>query len=512
MEIANETAPGSGRFIAFEKLLWALAFAANEAWFLASFYNIGISGNLQEGTSFFSHAYELSLPSFIVVLVALRVGMTKLRPVLEKTGAIIAIAILMSIATFLMFASTLCIPESLEAELCFAFGSIAMGATCAVYACMLGIKLEGNGRASAVIAILGGEALAALVYNFMLAFPGPIYWTATALLPVASATCLAVTNKIHESTTARTRSATDIMPYRVPKRRYLIGFLFCAFIVGVANEANTFLYGSIGATRIDHGEFAFSQSIVVLVIVGFCLTFLVIHSNGLFKHNAARAFYWSIFALLFTSTIALPLTEFFPNLTSVYIIFRSIDTAAYECFFLIIWIVPVAMSSASRSVQAEFLASTRLSWALGQLAGLFISSQLQSNIAIETVYLYSSGVIGLLLVAFLVLYPERPFNELCKAAFPTCREQQTNTQEQDHSDSTQGRLSISELAERYKLSQREAQIAELLAQGRNGIYIQERLCLSKSTVSTHRQHIYQKLGIHNQQDLIDLCSTKKRHD
>ena len=35
-------------------------------------------------------------------------------------------------------------------------------------------------------------------------------------------------------------------------------------------------------------------------------------------------------------------------------------------------------------------------------------------------------------------------------------------------------------------------------------YIQETLVLSKSTVSTHRQHIYQKLGIHSQQELIDL--------
>ena len=66
--------------------------------------------------------------------------------------------------------------------------------------------------------------------------------------------------------------------------------------------------------------------------------------------------------------------------------------------------------------------------------------------------------------------------------------------------------SFSKLAERYGLSQREAQVAELFAQGRNGAYIQEVLCLSKSTVSTHRQHVYQKFGIHNQQELIELYS------
>ncbi len=44
----------------------------------------------------------------------------------------------------------------------------------------------------------------------------------------------------------------------------------------------------------------------------------------------------------------------------------------------------------------------------------------------------------------------------------------------------------------------------MFAKGRNLPYVQEELCLSKSTVSTHRQHIYQKLGVHSAQEMIDL--------
>jgi DNA-binding CsgD family transcriptional regulator len=44
----------------------------------------------------------------------------------------------------------------------------------------------------------------------------------------------------------------------------------------------------------------------------------------------------------------------------------------------------------------------------------------------------------------------------------------------------------------------------LLAKGRNLPYVQEQLLLSKGTASTHRQHIYQKLDIHSQQELIEL--------
>ena len=56
----------------------------------------------------------------------------------------------------------------------------------------------------------------------------------------------------------------------------------------------------------------------------------------------------------------------------------------------------------------------------------------------------------------------------------------------------------------YALSEREHQVMVLLAKGRNLPHIQDELLLSKSTVSTHRQHIYAKLSIHSQQELIDL--------
>ena len=57
---------------------------------------------------------------------------------------------------------------------------------------------------------------------------------------------------------------------------------------------------------------------------------------------------------------------------------------------------------------------------------------------------------------------------------------------------------------RYGLTEREGEIMIMFAKGRNLPYVQEELCLSKSTVSTHRQHIYQKLGVHSSQEMIDL--------
>lgn len=66
-----------------------------------------------------------------------------------------------------------------------------------------------------------------------------------------------------------------------------------------------------------------------------------------------------------------------------------------------------------------------------------------------------------------------------------------------------------QIAGMYQLSNREAEIAFYLAKGRSQPYIRESLMISKNTVATHVKHIYQKLGIHSREELIDLVDTAK---
>ncbi len=62
------------------------------------------------------------------------------------------------------------------------------------------------------------------------------------------------------------------------------------------------------------------------------------------------------------------------------------------------------------------------------------------------------------------------------------------------------------VAARYGLTAREGEILDLLARGRNTRFIQEKLVISPNTVRTHIKHIYQKLDVHSQQELIDFVS------
>ena len=66
------------------------------------------------------------------------------------------------------------------------------------------------------------------------------------------------------------------------------------------------------------------------------------------------------------------------------------------------------------------------------------------------------------------------------------------------------RAKCDEISNRYLLSKRERDVMYLLARGHNASYIQEKLFVAQSTTKTHIYHIYKKLEIHSQQELIAM--------
>lgn len=60
----------------------------------------------------------------------------------------------------------------------------------------------------------------------------------------------------------------------------------------------------------------------------------------------------------------------------------------------------------------------------------------------------------------------------------------------------------------YALTPRESEILFFLAKGRNAKHIAEKLYVSERTVKTHTYHIYQKMGIHSQQELINIIENE----
>lgn len=68
------------------------------------------------------------------------------------------------------------------------------------------------------------------------------------------------------------------------------------------------------------------------------------------------------------------------------------------------------------------------------------------------------------------------------------------------------------ISDEFLLSRRESEVLFLLAKGHNAAFIQEKLCISRSTAKTHISHIYRKLDIHTQQELLGMLDAARNSD
>ena len=72
------------------------------------------------------------------------------------------------------------------------------------------------------------------------------------------------------------------------------------------------------------------------------------------------------------------------------------------------------------------------------------------------------------------------------------------------------RKALEGVAAKYGLSRREGDVLALLAEGWRAAAIAERLVLSVATVKNHMNHIYGKLGVHSQDELLELIEQERR--
>lgn len=99
-----------------------------------------------------------------------------------------------------------------------------------------------------------------------------------------------------------------------------------------------------------------------------------------------------------------------------------------------------------------------------------------------------------LIVCFFWLFPERTIDNLFNAL--------PSDQSASMHESTESNARA--LAVKYKLTPRETEVFLYMARGRNLSAIMAKLHISKGTAHTHMTHVYQKLGVHSQQELIEM--------
>ena len=70
--------------------------------------------------------------------------------------------------------------------------------------------------------------------------------------------------------------------------------------------------------------------------------------------------------------------------------------------------------------------------------------------------------------------------------------------------------SIRSLAVRYRLTPRETELLGLFVSGRSIPWIAAKLGISEGTIRSHTRHIYEKLGVHSRQELLDRAQDEIR--
>ncbi|MGV8084455.1 MAG: LuxR C-terminal-related transcriptional regulator [Coriobacteriia bacterium] len=186
-----------------------------------------------------------------------------------------------------------------------------------------------------------------------------------------------------------------------------------------------------------------------------------------------------------------------PILGREFLPFAGTVAAAGMAYFRIFWLA-IAIDIA-RGVPAPILRTH--AWALiADYGGVALGSSIQDALAFSPLFsasqltVISSAVVVLLILVSMFLFNERGFDDLWGALPLAAPESRESFLEKN----------CAEVGAAHGLTPREEEILIFLARGRNREYIQNTLALSRHTVTTHIKRIYEKLGVHSHQDLIDL--------
>ena len=182
----------------------------------------------------------------------------------------------------------------------------------------------------------------------------------------------------------------------------------------------------------------------------------------------------------------------------------------YELFDTLTWILLVALAQNQQMRLSHYVifglgtAATMLGMGVGYFAGDLV----YQNIVYGDVQISSIGIISvmvLVVTAFLVL-PEGTFAQIAGRRFS-----ERGSGKDDARTAGAGEnpieASCTAVAGEYHLTPREGEVLLLLARGRTLSIITRDLGIAKGTAQTHIENVYQKLGVHKQQELIDLVES-----
>lgn len=339
------------------------------------------------------------------------------------------------------------------------------------------------------------STLLGAVLSFLLFFvPFPAAYVAALAFPFASAFCTS------KALALRSEKRAAPIGERLPGR-FLFKFIVFALIVGSATSMLRDVYSEHGvnAFGIEYGAWFSSCLVAAAVLFALAVAFSKEFSVDLLYRPVVLL---CIVGFAFSSIGG-------PHSPLPYLIV----TLGYSLFEIVTWVVMSRVATRFQYTSVQVFGYGRaLLLASGILSGVIISrfASPYASFGQDAAMLAALSGIAVSLLAFARMYV---LTEKDIAVFETTMEAENDPAPSKRPDAgdavgkdrkvpllTRCRI----IGEYYGLSKRETEVFHLLACGRNAARVQEELMISAGTVNTHTRHVYQKLGVHAQQELIDL--------
>ncbi len=265
--------------------------------------------------------------------------------------------------------------------------------------------------------------------------------------------------------------------------------LSIAAFVFVYNLASSLLFG---VSRVDTEEFTFDGVIrtVASVFVLVLLLALFLKRGNIKLLTLYRAAFLMLIGALVVWLVDPLATRFVAIVAAM----------GYKLFDVLFWCLLVRHAHEHRSsawrVLGFGMVANMIAMGLALGARWFLSV-LPFAIDIDSTVLCALLVVVLAAIAMLLL-PESLVQRF------TDRDSKTLKKKAAEGEAASLEDRVSEVAQSHGLTSREEEVLRFLAQGRTQAVIAEKLHISVGTAHSHIVHVYQKTGVHSQQELIDL--------
>lgn len=324
---------------------------------------------------------------------------------------------------------------------------------------------------------------------------------------------------------------TDMSEMPYASRRFVVAILACSvlFEVAACSRVASPLLSSVANV---FGTFTLYYQVVSVITFAILIPMSLLLITSSRRFNILSTFRHMVPLLIIAAVMNLPLMLSGIQLAGA---FLNAFANTYLTLALYIWAFSLAKRGAMspRWSFSLYMGLMIVGISLGNIVGFLVPTDLSA----ETLSSTHVFIMVVLFAVLLLILPEKPREESPGIGRPRSRSNRNQIADTRNDASTadpsaspslgtvpgpktptrqpeadmQALETPSSVTDRFAalaqakgLTAREIEICLLLAQGRSRPYIREKLVISKSTVDTHARHAYAKLGIHTNQELIDL--------